>query len=275
MRIFATLVALICCLVPQPAGAGAQEPLTFAFLPIFSPATLVELHKPLKDHLETVLKTPVKMVSAPNFKAFRQRTRDGHYDIIFTAPHLARLAEKETHYRRVVATAHRGSATFIARKDSGIRTIAGIRGKRLALPPVSAIIHHMALKTLRAQGVDPQTEVTIVTTKSHNDPILRVSSGKVHAAAVGKAPWAGMKEKAGEHVVVIGQGVTIPGFMILARPEIDDAHLDALRLAFLSFNETNAGRAYLAQSGYQKLMLISDPDMEEMDFYLREMFPPK
>ncbi len=270
-RVFPFLAALVLvCFAGGPARA--REPLVFGFLPIFSPATLAKLHTPLKDHLEKDLGVPVRMVSAPGFKEFIDRSGGGRYDLIFTAPHLARLAEKKNRYRRVAATAHRGRATFLAAKESRIGSIDDLKGRSLALPPQSAIIHHMALRTLRERGLEPDRDVRIVTTKSHNDPILRLLAGRVLAAAVGKAPWARMKDKAGDRLAVVGYSVTIPGFMILAAPTIEPQRLDSIRKAFFRFNETASGRKYLQESGYERLVSISDRDMKDMDGYLERMF---
>lgn len=80
---------------------------TFGILPYFSAAKLMELHKPLKEHLSGGLNEKVSIISAPDFKKFRKRTREGAYDLVFTAPHMAGLAELEAGYQRVVMSTHR------------------------------------------------------------------------------------------------------------------------------------------------------------------------
>ena len=265
-------ILFLCIFSFSIAYADDSQTITFGFLPIFSPETLVKLHKPLKDQLENKLGIKVQMTSAPNFKIFRERTEAKSYDLIFTAPHLARLAEKKDKYQRVVATAHRGSAIFLSRKDSGVTEIGKIKGKRLALPPKSAIIHYMALKTLRDRGFLLDNDVEIITTKTHNDPVLRLMAGQVEVAAIGKAPWARMKEKTDDQVAVFAQSVTIPGFMIMANPDVKKDRLKEIINAFLDFNDTPDGIRYLNESGYKALIAISNEDMDDMDLYVREMF---
>lgn len=252
-------------------GRVTGETLRFGFLPIFSPEALVKLHKPLKDHLETDLKLHVEMVSSPDFKLFNSRTKNLSYDLIFTAPHLARLAETEYKYQRIAATSHRGSANFLVRADSGIKSIKDLKGLSIALPPDSAIIHHMALRTLRERGIEAGKNIRVITTKSHNDPVLRLLSQMVNSAAIGKAPWARIKEETGDQVIVIGQSVSIPGFMILANPKLPIKRVQAIRKSFIKFGLTPVGKKYLEKSGYKKMVPISDQDMHDMDFYLIEM----
>ncbi len=85
------------------------------------------------------------MISAPNFKAFLDRTRKGEYDLVFTAPHMARLAELETGYQRVAMSTHHGRPIFLARRDSDINKLKDLKGKKISLPPIKAINHHEEL----------------------------------------------------------------------------------------------------------------------------------
>lgn len=93
------------------------------------------------------------MVSAPGFKAFRDRTRSGRYDLIYTAPHMARLAELESGYQRAFMPTHRGRPIFLAKQDAGIQTLKDLENRKISLPPPKAINHHVALKALEAQGL--------------------------------------------------------------------------------------------------------------------------
>ena len=72
--------------------ADEKTPLTLGVFPYVSPVQLAAFHAPLKDYLTKSLGRPVTLVTAPDFNSFVDRTRDGQYDIIFTAPHLGRLA---------------------------------------------------------------------------------------------------------------------------------------------------------------------------------------
>ncbi len=60
---------------------------------------MVETYRPLANELEKQLHRRVVIYSARDYKTFAARTRQGEYDIILTAPHLAWLARQEAGYR--------------------------------------------------------------------------------------------------------------------------------------------------------------------------------
>ena len=57
--------------------AETPDIMTFGIVPYFSSAKLMELHKPLKEHLANSLNVTVSLVSAPDFK---DAVRDGVFD---------------------------------------------------------------------------------------------------------------------------------------------------------------------------------------------------
>ncbi len=120
---FYAVWAIILLFMLPVCNLSASDQLIFGFLPYHSPSKLIGLHKPLIKFLNEDLIETVTMISAPNFKAFRKRTRDGHYDLIFTAPHMARLAEIEVGYKRVVMSTHMGRPMFLTLTASGINNL--------------------------------------------------------------------------------------------------------------------------------------------------------
>ncbi len=191
--VFCSLAALVN--VSTVSQAESPDTIVFGILPYFSPAKLMELHKPIKERLSKDLNEKVSMVSAPNFKKFRERTREGGYDLVFTAPHMARLAELETGYQRVVMSTHRGRPIFLTKQDSQINTLEDLKGKKIALPPPRAINHHVALKALKEHGLEDGKSVTIVTTPSHSSALLSVLNDQVDVAVMGKSPWGAYKKE--------------------------------------------------------------------------------
>ena len=91
--------------------------LTFGILPYLSPSKLMDLHKPMKDYLASEIAQGIEFVSAPDFKIFNERCKEYYYDIIFTAPHMARFLELNFGYQRIVMTLHNGHALFLTKKN--------------------------------------------------------------------------------------------------------------------------------------------------------------
>ncbi len=254
-------------LVLSCASASASI-LSLAIFPYFSPEQLVTLHKPLKDYLARETGLKLRLVSAADFKAFKGRTAAGRYDLLITAPHLGRLAEKQAGYRWLAVTSNYSEAVFVARRDSGPQDLADLKGRRLALPPRLAIIHQMALETLEKGGLQAGRDVTIVPRRSHDHALYAVLLGETDAAAIGRPTWLRYRAPEKRSLMVIGRSEHIPGFAIMAHPRLASATVERLRRALYAFPSTPEGKAYFDATGLEGVRPITEQDLNLLDHYL-------
>ena len=111
-------VVMVCALLMMSLHVHAAEaPLTFGIFPYVSHQQMVAYYTPLRDCLQQAGGQKLTIITAPDFHAFRDRTREGAYDIILTAPHLGRLAEMESGFKRVAITRYRVHGVVVVAKD--------------------------------------------------------------------------------------------------------------------------------------------------------------
>ncbi len=272
MRIFYLSVLLIWLVFSSQITSAAGKRLELGILPYFSPAKLMEIHTPLKQYLEESLKRKVAIISAPNFKVFQERTREGKYNLVFTAPHMARLAELESGYRRVAMSNHRGRPIFLVRRDSDISILQDLSGKKISLPPPRAINHHVAVKALKKTGLEIGKTVTVIVTPSHSSALLSLLNQQVSVAVMGNAPWRTYQKKYQNQVRVLDTSADFPGFLIMAHPKMSLKMVNQIKKTILEFSKTGQGKAYLAATGLEGLALINDETMAELDPYVEAIF---
>jgi phosphonate transport system substrate-binding protein len=252
------------------ASAGQQqEELVFGVFPYLSPAQLVEFHSPLRQMLAETLHRPVTLVTAPDFETFIERTRDGTYDIILTAPHMGRLAERRDGYRRLAQSENRVQGAFIARADSGIARLQDLRGKRLMIVQRIAVVNQLAFDTLRRHGLEEGRDLTIVETRTHNNALTAPLRGEADAALVSAVVW----DKLGpEHHGRLRQFATTPaitGLLVLAGSRVGAREHEVLQRALLGLERTPAGAAYFERSGLKGFRSVDDATMASFDPYTR------
>lgn len=172
-------------------GAAAERPLVFGFLPIVSPERLVDRFQPLVDHIADRLGVPVRMETAPDYAEFVRRTEiERRYDLLFTAPHFYYTAQRRSGYR-VVARVDQPQmrALIIVRRDSGIRSLAELRGKTVSTPDALALGTLLIRDRLKAAGLPPRRSVTLVATPTHNASLLSAVKGLTAAAGLMVVPY--------------------------------------------------------------------------------------
>ena len=145
--------------------SNIDETVILGILPFRSPVALLKRFAPLRDHLQQKLGVPVFLETASNFDEFVMRTHARRYDFVITAPHFTLLALDSGKYD-VKATYLKPLAAGISvRRDSNIRYLNQLEGKKISTPPEIAIIT-MAGKNHLEKHL--KTEPQYLSFKSHN-----------------------------------------------------------------------------------------------------------
>jgi phosphonate transport system substrate-binding protein len=271
MRFLLFVFALV---LGPSAWASEKTPLTLGVFPYVTPAQLAAFHAPLKDYLARGLDRPVTLVTAPDFMSFVDRTREGQYDIVFTAPHLGRLAETRDEYKRVAQTSHTVQGFFLARKGSDIRKIEDLRGKTVMIAQKVSIVYQLAEHTLRENGLVPGESVTIIDTRTHNNAMHAPLRGEADASVTGKLLWYVLDDKQKEPLQIIGTTGEAPGFLVMAHPRLAARDIGKIRKLLLDFHLKPGSESYFTTNGFEKFQPVDDRAMKGLDPYTRIFLKP-
>lgn len=256
---------LACWLMSGWAGmVQAAHELVFGIYPLLSPSQTVERFAPLKEHLGKALGVPVTLRSAPDFARFIDRTRAGEYDIIFTAPHMGRLAEKRDGYRPLAMT---GDVTVVAlaRKDGPVQTLADLKGRRLAVGARLSMTYLIVNHALGRHGLAIEREVIFIDPASFSNVIEAAMRGEADAGATISQLWDSAAPEQREHLREIHRAEPTPGFLILAHSRLAPGIRKQLELAFLDFKNTEAGKAYFSKTQQVDFRPLDAATMKRID----------
>lgn len=253
---------------------GAEMPLTFGLFPYVSRGQLMDYHTPLKVYLETKLQRPVDLVTAPDFEEFMNRTQKGEYDIILAAPHMGRLAETRDGYVRIVKTGHEVQGIFLVRRDSGIRSLADLRGKSVMIAQPISVIYQMAVDHLQRNGLVPGKDITLVTTRTHNNALYAPARRESDASVTGVLLWVNAEESIRSELVAISETRSVPGFMLMANKRLSPKLVRQVQTLLLAFEKTPEGQAYFKATDLKNFSRIDDKTMKSMDPFTRILTEP-
>jgi len=249
--------------------ASEINEISLGLFPYVTPTQLVQIHSPLKNYLSKTLGIEVNLVTAPDFMSFMQRTRQGEYDIIFTAPHLGRLAEKRDGYKRVAMTGHRVEGLFLAKKESEINTLEDLKNKKIMAAQRISVIFQMMLQTLADNGLQDGKNITIIETKTHNNALYAPLRDEADASVTGGLLWHTLGQEYKDKLKVIGHTRSVPGFVLLSHPRIPVKIQKSLKKALFDFGKTAEGKLYFESNGLKEFIPIDDSSMKELDSYTK------
>jgi len=119
--------------VVAPAAADAE--FIMGILPRHTPSETAEMYSPLAVYLSRELGTTVKVETTPDFKSFWAAVAAGRYRLVhYNQYHYVR-SHKEFGYTVIAKNEELNRSTMgaaiVIRKDSGIKSLADLRGKKV------------------------------------------------------------------------------------------------------------------------------------------------
>ena len=242
------------------------SPITFGILPFVSAEQLVTRFSPLANYLSSELHTTVRIETAPNFSEFSRRTiQDKRYDILFTAPHFYPGAHSTAGYRLIAGVDSPGMwAVIVAPKKSKIYKLEDLRGKRLATVHPAGLATLLVKKHLADAGINPETDITMIVTPSHDASLLSSYHGVTDASALMQPPYEAASPRVKSSMRIIARTQSTPHIPISVSPRIDDACASEIARSLLQMNTTEKGKLALSHNSFSGFKKTSNKDYEKM-----------
>jgi phosphonate transport system substrate-binding protein len=263
------LVALVSLLFSTLAtfsiASENSDELVFGVYPYLSPNQIVEQFTPLGEHLTKTLGRPVVLRSAPNFAAFIERTRAGEYDIIFTAPHMGRLAEKRDGYRPLAQSGNPFVFVALAKKGSPVRSLNDMRDRGLAVGAKLSMTYQVLNQALGKSGLELGQNVRFVDTSGFSNIIEAVLRGEADAGAAPTILLNNAPAEQRAQLQEIFRSPPVPSFFLLGHPRNGDVVLKKMHAALIDFSAIPAGKAYFAKSLQGDFRPLDAATMKRLD----------
>jgi len=133
-----SFIGMLLCIIlfPAPAlPAAANNELVVGIFPRRSPGELMDAYTPLANYLSQAIGRPVRLETAPDFRFFWEAIASKRYDLVhYNQYHYVR-SHKELGYQVIAKNEETGrdriSGAIVVRKDSGIKRLEDLRGKRV------------------------------------------------------------------------------------------------------------------------------------------------
>jgi len=249
------LSVLVVGILSGPRPAAAQE-LKFGFTPVLSEAEMRAEFEPLMTYLSDAIGEKVVLYIAKNYGDLRTQMEAGAVDIGSFSPFAYVDAARGGKVRIIAQSILEGSATYrgliVARKDSGLKTVADLEGKRFAfVDPKSASGYVYPRAMLVEKGVTPERYFKeTIFAGGHDKVIAAVLEGQADAGAIYDGALRVEKTKGvpTENLVTLASTDPIPHDAIAVRIGMDEALAKKIQAALVDLDKSEAGRRVIANS---------------------------
>jgi phosphonate transport system substrate-binding protein len=242
----AALLAALVSLAGLPGTARAQKPLHLVLTPSQKPTDLLAAGEEFGRALGKLVGIPVRVTVASDYAAVIEALRNKSADLAFAHPGGYVLASREAKAVIVARNVWHGKSSFTSRifvrKESGIASLEGLRGKTMAfIDPASSsgYIYPMVMLIQRGlvQNRDPKTFFReVVFAGSHDAGMRALLNGHVDAlASFDFAREQYLKDPAErERLTWVAETPPIPEAGICARDGLDPAVVARVRAALIA-----------------------------------------
>lgn len=241
---------------PGAAGKANSSPakLVLGFVPSQEADKLADTAKPMADFLSKELGVPVSAFTATSYVGLIEAMDSKQADIGSLPPLAYVLAKDRGAAELLLKTSRKGSLTyhsmFVARADSGIKSIEAARGKRMAfVEPTSTSGYLFPAAYLKKKGFDPDHFFSDVAyAGGHDQAIIEVYNRGADVAAVYDDARNVVEKTIPDvktRVVKIGQTSEIPNDTISVRPGLDPELVKKIKAAFLKYASSPEGKKNL------------------------------
>src|SRR5712692_9860860 len=238
-----------------PRAISAQE-LRFGFTPVLSEPEMRAEFEPLMNYLSDSIGQRVTLYIAKDYGDLRTQMENGSVDIGSFSPFAYVDAAQGGKIRIIAQSIIEGSATYrgliVARKDSGLKTIADLKGKRFAfVDPKSASGYVYPRAMLIEKGINPESFFKETIFAGSHDKVIaavlegRADAGAIYDGALGVAQRSGV---AVDGLLTLASSDPIPHDAIAVRIGMDEELAKRIQLALINLDKTEAGRRVIARS---------------------------
>jgi ABC-type phosphate/phosphonate transport system substrate-binding protein len=230
-------------------------------------AQVIAKYKDLADAIGRGMKAKVNVVLVRDFATLEDGLKTSRYPFVMARPsdYPAR-GMRDSGYNYVASAKPDGQCYIVVKKDSPLKTLADIKGKKIAMPEKVAYMSKFCAAELRTKGIDLDKEaVTYVKEQAAVTFYLDNKFADVGAIAsyssVGKN-W----EKNGDRI--LHKSVSQPYFPLVAYNKIKPEQIQEVQKVLLSLPSTPAGQEILKRIGVNAFDVSAEAKMRELPKWL-------
>jgi phosphonate transport system substrate-binding protein len=248
------LLAISCLpgLLGFPGSGHATEPqgrpLVLAVHPYLTPNEISERFRPLADYLANALGRPVNVRVGRDYDEHVDFIGQDRVDIAFLGPaSYVKLQQKYGAKPLLATIAVNGKPLFrgyfVVRRDSGLRTLTDLKGKRVAFVDQTSTMGFIVPQYMLLQaGVRLDRLATHQFLNNHDNVALAVLAGDYDAGAVKSETFDRYQPRG---LRVLATTPEIPEHLFVASAGLPETLVARLRRLFLGLNKAPSGRAIM------------------------------
>lgn len=265
---------------PEPAFSDTpprvQREYVFAIHPLHNPQRLFEIYAPLADYLSrNIPDASFRLEASRNYAEFNKKLYARQFE--FALPNPYQTLMSLSHGYHVIAKMgddRKFTGILLVRRDSGIKRVADLKGKKVSYPARTALAATMMPQYyLHVHGLDVNRDIENLYVGSQESSIMNVYLGNVAAAATWPLPWEAFQHehpKQAAELMVRWETEPLINNGVVARDDVPPALAEAVAQLLERLHTTKEGQAILARMPLSRFERADDKRYRVVEAFLRK-----
>ncbi len=248
----------------------------FAIHPLHNPERLFEIYGPLIDYLNrNIPGTVFRLEASRNYEEFEKKLYSRQLD--FALPNPYQTLSSLSHGYHVIAKMgddYKFTGVILVRRDSGIRKVTDLKGKKVSYPARTALAATMMPQYyLQTHGLDVNRDIENLYVGSQESSIMNVYLSNVAAGATWPLPWeAFQKEHPDQARELEMKWETEPMINngVVARDDMPEQLVQQVAQLLNTLHTNEEGKAMLARMPLSRFELADDKRYRVIEDFLHK-----
>ncbi|MDO8457572.1 MAG: PhnD/SsuA/transferrin family substrate-binding protein [Burkholderiaceae bacterium] len=230
-------------------------------------AQVIAKYKDLADAIGHGMKAKVHVVFVRDFATLEEGFKTSRYAFVMARPsdYPAR-GMRDSGYNYVASAKPDGQCYIVVKKDSPLKTLNDIKGKKIAMPEKVAYMSKFCAAELRTKGIDLDKE-NVQYVKEQAAVTFYLDNKFADAGAIASYSSVGKNwEKNGNRI--LHKSVTQPYFPLVAYSKVRPDQIQEVQKVLLSLPSTPAGQEILKRIGVNEFDTGAEAKMRELPKWL-------
>ena len=249
-----------------PASAQAS-PLRIGVLPTLGVGQLLSNYQPLREYLVLELNRPVEMYTSNDIPGFHRDTLEGRYDVVVSAAHLVRLAQREAGWVPVASYTAENHPVLLVSKKTPLNSVRQLVGRQVVVNNRSALVAIVAMQWLADQGLNAGRDYELVEMTSFSSAVQALQRDEVALAIVADLSLKQVPRAVIDEVKVWHTLPAVPTLVWAVSPRLLGQGA-SIRAALLKFTPALAqGEKFYKATGFGGMRDVTDDMLRALDPY--------
>lgn len=280
---WALLFAALCACREEPAyepsfsraAPSSARALVFGVHPLHNPERLYADYDPILDRINARVKGfRLRLEASRSYAEFDRKLAERRFD--FALPNPYQTLESLKHGYRIFGkmgddASFRG--VILTRRDSGIGSVAALKGKAVSFPaPTAVAATMMPLYYLHTHGLDARRDIRRVYAGSQESSMMSVFLGKTAAGATWPPPWEAFQRSEpvrARELVARWETAPLVNNGLVARDDVPKETVAAVARELFALERDEEGRRLLAALPLARFEPATEASYAPMKEFLR------